>query len=68
MPENREGLQESDGIYREFREDGWPLCPICGEDELYSLAMPATIETISGCYSCRWEGPLSSRLPTRRSA
>lgn len=35
-----------------FRPDGWPLCPDCGDDELYSLAIPATAETICGCYRC----------------
>jgi len=31
------------------------VCPICGDDELYSLAIPATVETIVGCYRCgRW--------------
>jgi hypothetical protein len=23
--------------FTEFRSDGWPLCPACGEDELYSF-------------------------------
>lgn len=27
-------------IYTEFRKDGWPLCPNCGEDELWSLYVP----------------------------
>lgn len=36
----------------EKRADGWPLCPQCGEDELYSMSVPATIETICGCYRC----------------
>lgn len=35
-----------------YRDDGWPLCPRCGEDELYSLATYASIETIAGCYRC----------------
>jgi hypothetical protein len=35
-----------------FRADGWPLCPICGEDELYSLSIPANREEIHGCYRC----------------
>lgn len=38
-----------------FRADGWPYCPRCGEDELYSLANPATVETIVGCYRCNWK-------------
>lgn len=44
-------------LYREFRKDGWPLCPQCGEDELYSLCVPATAETITGCYRCSWTPP-----------
>lgn len=53
-----------------WREDGWPLCPMCGEDELYAArfvgkAYPGTsrlteeskIEMrlhINGCYRCGW--------------
>lgn len=40
--------------YVQFREDGWPLCPGCDEDELWSPATPATIETISSCLRCGW--------------
>lgn len=40
--------------YSEFREDGWPLCPVCGQDELYSLDIPATPQTIKGCYNCHF--------------
>lgn len=37
------------------RTDGWPLCPACGEDELYSLSMVPTPMSIEGCYRCgRW--------------
>lgn len=35
-----------------FRADRWPLCPSCGDDELYSLTVPATPDTICGCYRC----------------
>jgi hypothetical protein len=38
--------------FRRWRADGWPYCPHCGEDELYSLAIPATVATICGCYRC----------------
>jgi hypothetical protein len=49
--------------YTEFRKDGWPLCPRCGEDELYSLAwlnIPRSkledyLEAMEGCYSCHWK-------------
>ena len=44
-------------MYPERRPDGWPLCPQCGEDELYSLETPATIESIVGCYRCGWRAP-----------
>jgi len=56
----------SDSPYKEFRKDGWPLCPRCGEDELYSFLMlgwtkpePPSIEecmaTGMRCYRCSWE-------------
>ena len=52
--------------FSEFRDDGWPLCPRCGEDELYVLAnWPGSIderpplawfiEHIDGCYRCNWK-------------
>jgi len=37
-----------------FRKDGWPLCPSCGEDEAYSLAIPADPVKLDGCYACGW--------------
>jgi hypothetical protein len=40
--------------YTEHRRDGWPLCPSCGEDELYSLAEEPSVESIRGCYRCAW--------------
>jgi hypothetical protein len=40
--------------YLEFRKDGWPYCPICEEDELWSAAIPATAETIVSCLRCGW--------------
>jgi hypothetical protein len=41
--------------YVRFRADAWPYCPCCDEDELYSLATYATVETIAGCYRCNWK-------------
>lgn len=41
--------------YSEHRADGWPLCPGCREDELWSSATPATIETIVSCLWCGWK-------------
>ena len=55
--------------YKEFRADGWPLCPCCGGDELYSMAMmkyagqglrgekPTLQKCLDGemhCYECDW--------------
>jgi len=34
------------------RADGWPACPVCGWNELYSLAVPPTADTIAGCWVC----------------
>lgn len=50
--------------FTEFRPDGWPLCPQCGDDELYSLANPATIATIQGCYRCDWKPRQRHRIET----
>jgi hypothetical protein len=47
----RDGLRYE---YPEVHKDGWPLCPRCGEDELYSLDIPATVESIRGCYNCEF--------------
>lgn len=51
--------------YKEFRADGWPLCPNCGEDELYSHlswtdyddkpAMSDYIKDGLQCYRCQWQ-------------
>lgn len=43
--------------YKLTRADGWPLCPRCGKDELYSLENPATLENIFGCYACDFRMP-----------
>jgi len=49
---------------KEYRADGWPLCPQCEEDELYSLLQwdgikerPPLAEWIAAglrCYRCNW--------------
>jgi len=36
----------------ELRDDGWPLCPVCEQDELASFARPASVNAIEGCYAC----------------
>lgn len=51
----------------ERRADGWPLCPQCGEDELWSpllwdgTAPPIAAFEAAGlrCYSCGWAKPPS---------
>lgn len=52
-------------IYTEHRADGWPLCPQCGEDELWSRfawygddpkpPMQAWIGHGLRCYKCGWD-------------
>ena len=53
----------------EYRRDGWPLCPQCGEDELADLSVrdwpaasfkadPAAELT---CYVCHWHGTVPVR-------
>jgi hypothetical protein len=50
----------------EYRRDGWPLCPQCGEDELMSL-VPYSISLFPKatdrmrCLVCRWEGFVPAR-------
>lgn len=53
---------------QEYRQDGWPYCPCCEEDELYSLLMigydgkgeQPTLEDCFKdefrCYRCNWSG------------
>lgn len=41
-------------IYTRHRADGWPLCPQCGDDELWSSENEAMIETIVSCLGCGW--------------
>lgn len=48
----------------EYRADGWPLCPNCGEDELWSPLIPDPIDSKPSiadyiaaglrCYLCGW--------------
>lgn len=43
----------------EYRRDGWPLCPRCGEDELWSAVAIFSMADPLGdlrCYNCNWEG------------
>jgi hypothetical protein len=52
-------------ITYDTRAGGWPLCPSCGEDELYSLfpwdgsdpkpPMQAWIDHGLRCYKCGWD-------------
>lgn len=53
------------------RDDGWPLCPSCGEDELWSakpLSVPLEGETWApglSCYRCDWDSDETSTQPSR---
>lgn len=48
----------------EYRKDGWPLCPCCGEDELWSAyywdgledkpPLQAWLDAGLTCYKCQW--------------
>lgn len=51
-------------VYTKRRLDGWPLCPKCGEDELWS---PTYDEAgIVGCDACSWtSGKRLTWLPVR---
>jgi len=52
--------------FKSHRKDGWPLCPMCGDDELVSILVmiigkaqkPPTMEDLLGngfwCYACGW--------------
>jgi hypothetical protein len=37
----------------DYRADGWPLCPRCGEDELWSAEIPARPYGMLRCYRCQ---------------
>jgi hypothetical protein len=51
-------------VTQHFRPDGWPLCPRCGEDELYCLEQCYDLShdhrtpPCPGmrCYRCNWHG------------
>jgi hypothetical protein len=45
---------------RHYRADGWPLCPLCEEDELWTAAHSPDLEDhfleTFRCYRCGWSG------------
>lgn len=58
-------------IYKEFREDGFPLCPDCGQDELYSTLLQSLRGTVlpslekileeqMKCYYCGFDSLVAS--------
>jgi len=61
--------------YSLFRKDGWPFCPICEEDELYSIVMlnwndktpraslQECLEKEMRCYACGWSSAKSALWP-----
>ena len=57
-------------MFSEFRDDGWPLCPNCGEDELYCpygtdffmhykrvIEVQEAIDLGLACYRCHSDFP-----------
>lgn len=65
-----------EAVRYEYRADGWPLCPNCGEDEMYSLHFSETRRNIPPtlgeylsrplrCYACAFEAdvPMPRILP-----
>lgn len=50
-------MKATDASFTERRKDGWPLCPRCGEDELWSNEPHDGNAYIAGCYRCTWEPP-----------
>jgi hypothetical protein len=51
----------------EYRRDGWPLCPCCGEDELMSREFPARTTDMLQCLACSWRGTVPERPIGKRS-
>jgi hypothetical protein len=51
----------------QYRDDGWPLCPCCGEDELWSAQRPVRPTDELQCYRCCWRGtvPVSAKMRAR---
>jgi hypothetical protein len=46
---------------KRWRDDGWPICPLCDEDELAAIAATiATPEAVDLCYVC---GPVKLANP-----
>jgi hypothetical protein len=48
-------VKTTEPFYSRHRDDGWPLCPGCGEDELWSAATEPTTDTIVSCLRCGWK-------------
>lgn len=69
---------QSPSVYTEFRKDGWPLCPNCGEDELWCGSVefqmhhkrPPTIEECISmglrCYYCQDAFPGEEEMETTK--
>ena len=50
-----------------YRADGWPLCPRCGEDELFSMQFPAKASDPLACYRCDWAGHVPLKAEADRA-
>lgn len=51
----------------EYRVDGWPLCPRCGADELFSGEIPAKPTDDLQCLACNWRGAVPVKSDHCRS-
>jgi hypothetical protein len=49
----------------EYRRDGWPLCPNCGDDELWSRALDPRATDPLRCYVCGWSGVVPAQGSSR---
>lgn len=49
--------------YPDRRPDDWPLCPRCGEDELWSP--DGTEDGIASCLACHWKPSLFKQAQRR---
>ena len=48
----------------EFRWDGWPICPVCGEDELADLIHEAAqVSAALFCYRCGRTTVMAGQCP-----
>jgi hypothetical protein len=62
-------------MIKEYRKDGWPLCPCCGDDELWSKLLwlgdgerpplDSYIKAGLSCYHCGWSNEPPTIVPLK---